>query len=61
MESKLSQQETLAKDVDGNRWIKCEFCGKIAMEGEFSIYGGKGRINLGTCRDCSANNPQSGY
>ena len=57
MESKLSQQETLVKDADDNRWIKCEFCGKIAMEGEFSIYGGKGHINLGTCRDCFVNNP----
>lgn len=56
-ESNFSQQETQIRDADGNRWIKCEFCGKIAMEGEFSIYGGKGHINLGTCKDCSANNP----
>lgn len=57
MESNFSQQETPVRDADGIRWIKCEFCGKIAMEGEFSIYGGKGHINLGTCKECSANNP----
>lgn len=57
MESNFSQQETQVRDADGNRWIKCEFCGKIAMEGEFGSYGGKGRVNLGTCRDCAANHP----
>lgn len=57
MESNFAQQETQVRDADGNRWIKCEFCGKIAMEGEFGIYGGKGHINLGTCKDCLANNP----
>lgn len=57
MESNFSQQETQVRDADGNRWIKCEFCGKIAMDGEFSSYGGKGHINLGTCKECSINNP----
>lgn len=55
--SNLDQQETQVRDASGNRWIKCEFCGKIAMESEFSSYGGAGHINLGTCKDCSANNP----
>ena len=32
MESNFSQQETQVRDAAGNRWIKCEFCGKIAME-----------------------------
>lgn len=57
MESNFSQQETQVRDAAGNRWIKCEFCGKIAMESEFSTYGGAGHINLGTCKECSANNP----
>lgn len=57
MESNFSQQETQVRDADGNRWIKCEFCGKIAMESEFNSYGGIGHINLGTCKDCSVNNP----
>ncbi len=57
MESNFSQQETQVRDAAGNRWIKCEFCGKIAMESEFSTYGGVGHINLGTCKECSANNP----
>ncbi|MDE6641677.1 MAG: topoisomerase DNA-binding C4 zinc finger domain-containing protein [Acetatifactor sp.] len=57
MESNFSQQETQVRDANGNRWIKCEFCGKIAMERDFSSYGGKGHINLGTCKDCSVSNP----
>jgi len=57
MESNFSQQETPVRDANGNRWIKCEFCGKMAMEGDFSFYGGKGHINLGTCKECSVSNP----
>lgn len=57
MESNFAQQETQVRDADGNRWIKCEFCGKIAKESEFTSYGGTGHINLGTCKDCSDNNP----
>lgn len=56
MESNFSQQETQVRDAAGNRWIKCEFCGKIAMESEFNTYGGAGHINLGTCKECSTNN-----
>ncbi|MCR5021917.1 topoisomerase DNA-binding C4 zinc finger domain-containing protein [Ruminococcus sp.] len=50
----LEQQKTQVRDPDGNRWIKCELCGKIAMEAEFSSYGGAGHINLGTCKECLA-------
>lgn len=57
LEDNFSKQDEQIRDADGNRWIKCEFCGKIAKESEFSSYGGKGRVNLGTCYDCSRNNP----
>lgn len=57
LESNLSQQEKQVIDADGNRWIRCESCGKKAMAGEFVSYGGIGRINLGTCKDCSISNP----
>jgi len=57
MESNFTQQETQVKDAEGNRWIKCEFCGKIAKDNEFISYGGVGHVNLGTCKECSANNP----
>lgn len=57
MESNFSQQETQVRDAEGNRWIKCEFCGKIAKENEFTSYGGVGHINLGTCKECSDHNP----
>lgn len=53
----FENQEQQIRDADGNRWIKCEFCGKIAMEKEFSSYGGIGKVNLGTCYDCLKNNP----
>ena len=56
----LEQQDTQVRDADGNRWIKCEYCGKIDVESEFSIYGGPigSHLNLGTCKECSANNPE---
>lgn len=57
LEIYLSQQETQVRDAEGNRWIRCEFCGKIAMEEEFSNYGGVGHVNLGTCKECLLNNP----
>ena len=57
MESNFTQQETQVRDAEGNRWIKCEFCGKIAKKNVFTSYGGAGHINLGTCKDCSDNNP----
>ena len=58
LEERLNQQETQVRDAYDNRWIKCEFCGKIAKDTEFSIYGGAIGIhlNLGTCKECSAHN-----
>lgn len=53
MESGFAQQERQIRDSEGNRWIKCELCGKIAKENEFATYGGPGRINLGTCKECA--------
>ena len=57
MESNFEQQESPIRDASGNRWIKCEFCGKIAKDSEFSSYGGIGHVNLGTCQECEKNNP----
>lgn len=53
----FTQQETQVRDSVGNRWVKCEYCEKIAKTDEFVFYGGLGRVNLGICRDCSYNNP----
>lgn len=47
----LNQQETPVEDCNGNRWIKCKYCGKVAKAGEFKSYGGLGEINLGCCRN----------
>lgn len=57
LEEQFNQQETQIRDPKGNRLIKCEFCGKIARDTEFGSYGGIGHINLGTCYECSKNNP----
>ena len=50
----FTQQETRVLDADGNRWIKCEYCGLIDKESEFVSYGGLGHKNLGICRACSS-------
>ena len=57
VEQRVQQQEEQAI-VDGVRWCKCEFCGKIARLNEFSTYGGIHHINLGTCKECDKNNPE---
>lgn len=56
LESRFLQQQTQVRDSLGRRWIKCEYCGKIALENEFNSYGGANHINLGTCKSCSENN-----
>ncbi len=48
----LEQQETPAYDSAGRRWVKCETCGRIAVEDEFKSYGGPRHANLGICYDC---------
>ena len=53
LEEELFQQETKVIDPDGNRWFRCEYCGKIAKVDEFSSYGGTGKINLGKCYACA--------
>jgi hypothetical protein len=58
MEEGFQQQESPILDCDGIRWAKCEFCGKIAKAQEyFQSFGGPGHVNLGTCKECSSNNP----
>lgn len=52
IEANFSQQQTQVRDAVGNRWIKCEFCGMIAKESEFTSYGGQNHVNLGTCKAC---------
>lgn len=48
----LNQQETQAIDPDGNRWVKCRYCGRVDKTTAFSSYGGRGSVNLGTCKIC---------
>jgi hypothetical protein len=48
----LNQQETQVIDPDGNRWVKCRYCGRVDKTTAFSSYGGRGSMNLGTCKIC---------
>lgn len=54
----IEKQDVPARDEQGVRWVRCEYCGKIAPESDYVIYGGIGHVNLGTCRDCMRNNPR---
>lgn len=55
----FDQQKTPVIDPDGNRLLKCEFCGKIGKVSDFVSYGGRGKMNLGKCKDCLENNPDA--
>ena len=48
----LNQQETQVIDPDGNRWVNCRYCGRVDKATAFSSYGGRGSVNLGTCKIC---------
>ena len=48
----LNQQEPQVIDPDGNRWVKCRYCGRVDKTTAFSSYGGRGSVNLGTCKIC---------
>lgn len=52
----IDQQEIQVRDSTGQRWVKCECCGLVAPEDQFSSLGGAGRINLGTCQQCNDRN-----
>lgn len=61
IKERINQQTERVLDSRGIRWIKCEFCDKVAPDGEFVSYGGTNRINLGTCKECSKNNPNAQF
>ena len=52
---RFNQQETPIRDSRGRRWIQCEKCGRILVDYEFTDYGGRNRVNLGICKECSRN------
>ncbi len=51
--SELDQQERIARDSFGHRWVRCKICKKSRTESEFIEYGGQNSINLGICRECN--------
>lgn len=59
VKNNIDQQNKPVVDSKGVRWIRCEFCKKIATDSEFTSYGGANHINLGTCKACRANNPKA--
>lgn len=48
----------IIRDSNGNRLVKCDYCGKVSTDNDFISYGGKNHINFGTCYDCNYNNPK---
>lgn len=58
IKERLNQQEVPVYDSDGNRWVRCKYCGFIGLEEFFPSRGGANRINLGICSACSKNNPE---
>ena len=48
----VEQQDKPATDQFGRRWVKCKDCGKVAPDREFSMFGGRGSMNLGICSEC---------
>ena len=49
----IDQQDYIAKDSTGRRWVKCEECGEVKLAEDFSFYGGPNQPNLGICSVCS--------
>lgn len=52
MRELVEQQDVPATDEFGRRWARCQICGKVAPEREFSVYGGAAKLNIGTCVEC---------
>lgn len=48
-----NQQRTPVVSKSGFRWVKCEKCGAVMTNIHFTCYGGKGKVNLGLCYECS--------
>ena len=53
VKDKFNQQEDRILDHTGQRWVKCEECGKIKPDYDFASYGGVDHANLGICSSCS--------
>ena len=47
------QQTKIIRDRYKTRWVKCEKCGAIKQDVEFTFYGGENHVNLGICKECS--------
>lgn len=46
-------QENPFYDSAGNRWIRCEYCGRLSTEEDFVSYGGSNHARLGRCKECN--------
>lgn len=46
------QTEEMVFDERGGRWLKCEECGEIKHDNEFSLLGRRNRPAIGICTEC---------
>ena len=49
----IDQQEYQARDSESRRWVRCEICGEVKLDKDFSSYGGPNHLNLGICAACA--------
>lgn len=52
VEDAINNDDTPAIDPDGNRWVRCEFCGFVGKSDKFIVFGGAGHVNTGKCKNC---------
>ncbi|MBR6921196.1 MAG: ATP-binding domain-containing protein [Clostridia bacterium] len=49
----IDQQYYPARDQKDRRWVRCEICGAVKQDKDFSSYGGFNHVNLGICSACA--------
>ena len=49
----IDQQYYPARDQKDRRWVRCEICGAVKQDKDFSSYGGLNHVNLGICSACA--------
>lgn len=49
----FNRNDIIIRDSEGHRLVKCKYCGKVARDDDFVVYGGRKTMNLGKCRSCA--------
>lgn len=50
----VDNNNRVARDENGTRWVKCEICGKVMTVNNFCSYGGVDKLNIGICYTCNS-------